>query len=90
MYRFRASIDLPSCAGADREDALLALEAQDIESRPLWKPMHLQPVFASCRVRGGAVSASLFEDGLCLPSGSALTVADLERIAGLVRGLCRA
>ena len=80
----------PKAFGATREDVRLALEAENIESRPLWKPMHMQPVFASCRVRGGAVSAALFEHGLCLPSGSELTDAELERVAGLVRGVCRA
>jgi pyridoxal phosphate-dependent aminotransferase EpsN len=79
----------PAAFGATREDVRLALEREDIESRPLWKPMHLQPVFASCRVRGGAVSAALFEDGLCLPSGSALTDAEIERVAAIVRGKCR-
>jgi len=80
----------PAAFGATREDVRLALEKENVESRPLWKPMHLQPVFAGCRVRGGAVSAALFEHGLCLPSGSALTDADLERIASLVRAQCRA
>jgi dTDP-4-amino-4,6-dideoxygalactose transaminase len=56
------------------------LEAENIEARPLWKPMHLQPVFRGCRVRGGAVSERLFENGLCLPSGSALTEEDLDRV----------
>ena len=79
----------PAAFGATREDVRLALEAQDIESRPLWKPMHLQPVFASCRARGGAVSAALFEHGLCLPSGSALTDAEVDRIAAIVRRQCR-
>jgi pyridoxal phosphate-dependent aminotransferase EpsN len=62
-----------------------ALEKENIESRPLWKPMHLQPVFKGCRVRGGRVSERLFENGLCLPSGSALTEPELERICGIVR-----
>jgi pyridoxal phosphate-dependent aminotransferase EpsN len=62
-----------------------ALEAENIEARPLWKPMHLQPVFKGCRVRGGAVSERLFENGLCLPSGSALTKEDLERVCAVVR-----
>ncbi|UCG42172.1 MAG: DegT/DnrJ/EryC1/StrS family aminotransferase [candidate division WOR-3 bacterium] len=62
-----------------------ALEAENIEARPLWKPMHLQPVFRGCRVCGGAVSERLFETGLCLPSGSALTKEDLERISAVVR-----
>jgi hypothetical protein len=63
----------------------LALERENIESRPVWRPMHLQPVFKDCRVRGGSVSENLYERGLCLPSGSALTEEDLARICGLVR-----
>jgi dTDP-4-amino-4,6-dideoxygalactose transaminase len=58
----------------------LALDAEDIEARPLWKPMHLQPVFASNVSYGGEVSARLFERGLCLPSGSALTDEDQDRV----------
>ncbi|MCX6843323.1 MAG: DegT/DnrJ/EryC1/StrS family aminotransferase [candidate division WOR-3 bacterium] len=64
---------------------LQALEKVNIEARPLWKPMHLQPVFKGCRVRGGAVSERLFENGLCLPSGSALTEEELDRICKVVR-----
>jgi pyridoxal phosphate-dependent aminotransferase EpsN len=75
----------PGSAGVDRETLRLALEAEDIEARPLWKPMHLQPVFAGPHVYGGAVSAALFERGLCLPSGSALTESDQARIAGVIR-----
>ena len=75
----------PAEFGADREAIRLALEAEDIESRPLWKPMHLQPVFAGCPVAGGAVAAGLFERGLCLPSGTSLTDADLARVADVVR-----
>ena len=71
--------------GANREDIRLALEKENIEARPLWKPMHLQPVFAGCRVRGGDVSAGLFERGLCLPSGSQMTYNDLERVAGTMK-----
>jgi len=73
--------------GATREDIRLALERENIESRPPWKPMHLQPVFKECRIRGGPVSEELFERGLCLPSGTALRDADLERIAGVVRNV---
>ena len=62
-----------------------SLEAEDIEARPLWKPMHLQPVFKDCRIRGGGVSELLFENGICLPSGSALTEEDLARICTVVR-----
>ena len=70
----------PDAFGADREAIRLHLEATDIESRPLWKPMHLQPAFAGCRRRGGEVSAALFDRGLCLPSGSSLGPAERERI----------
>lgn len=67
-------------------DALrLALEAEDIEARPVWKPMHLQPVFAGRRCFGGAVSERLFACGLCLPSGSSMGEAELERVAAVIR-----
>ncbi|HYR08002.1 MAG TPA: aminotransferase class I/II-fold pyridoxal phosphate-dependent enzyme [Longimicrobium sp.] len=75
----------PAAFGADRERVRLALEAENIEARPLWKPMHLQPVFAGLPCHGGAVAADLFERGLCLPSGSSLTEADLARVARAVR-----
>lgn len=67
-------------AGFSREDARLALEARNIESRPLWKPMHLQPVFAAERSIGGAVAELAFADGLCLPSGSAMSDSDVARV----------
>lgn len=70
----------PEKFGVDREAVRLALEAENIESRPIWKPMHLQPVFKGCRIRGGKVSEDLFERGLCLPSGTQLTEDDLNRI----------
>lgn len=70
--------------GADPETIRLALEAQDIESRPLWKPMHLQPIFEEYEKVGGEVSGSLFQKGLCLPSGSALTEVDLTRVCDAV------
>jgi dTDP-4-amino-4,6-dideoxygalactose transaminase len=63
----------PALFGADREQIRLHLESRNVESRPIWKPMHLQPVFRSCEIRGGPVAEELFEKGLCLPSGSALT-----------------
>ncbi len=71
--------------GADREEVRLALEAENIEARPLWKPMHLQPVFAGLPCHGGDVAHDLFRRGLCLPSGSALTEADLARVVRTVR-----
>lgn len=66
--------------GFSREDLRLALEAANIESRPLWKPMHLQPVFAGCPHYGEGISDELFDKGLCLPSGSNLGARDLDRI----------
>jgi pyridoxal phosphate-dependent aminotransferase EpsN len=72
-------------AGMTPESVRLALEEQSIEARPVWKPMHLQPVFAGCRSVGGAVSERLFRDGLCLPSGSAMSAADVERVVAVVR-----
>jgi dTDP-4-amino-4,6-dideoxygalactose transaminase len=69
-----------------RREALLDhLALHDIEARPIWKPMHLQPVFRGCRVIGGAVAEDLFARGLCLPSGSGLTAADRERVIEAVR-----
>lgn len=79
----------PAAFGATREDVRLALAMRDIEARPVWKPMHLQRVFAHCRAVGGAVSAELFENGLCLPSGSALAREDLEETATTVRQTSR-
>lgn len=79
----------PERFGADREGIRLHLEGRDIESRPVWKPMHLQPVNRGCRVRGGEVSAGIFARGLCLPSGSALDRADLDRILGAIRSVPR-
>jgi dTDP-4-amino-4,6-dideoxygalactose transaminase len=70
--------------GATREEVRLALEAENIESRPLWKPMHLQPVFASCRMAGGSVCEELFRDGLCVPSGSSLTDEDQDRVVAVI------
>jgi pyridoxal phosphate-dependent aminotransferase EpsN len=77
----------PAKAGVDREQVRKALEAENIEARPVWKPLHLQPVFAGCETVGGAVSAQLFDQGLCLPSGSAMTEDNLQRVIGIVRGV---
>jgi len=75
----------PNVAGTDREAVRLHLESLDIESRPVWKPMHLQPVFENYQVYGGEVSARLFERGLCLPSGSSLGDDDRVRVVAGVR-----
>jgi len=74
----------PEEFGADREQIRLALEAVDIESRPTWKPLHLQPVFAGVPRVGGAVCARIFERGLCLPTGSALSEDELARVVEVV------
>ena len=72
-------------AGKTREDLRLALLEDDIESRPLWKPMHLQPVFADAPYYGEKVAEELFENGLCLPSGSNLTDEERTRIAQKIK-----
>ena len=79
----------PERAGFDRETARLALLDAQIESRPLWKPMHLQPVYQSARAIGGSVAERAFDHGLCLPSGSAMTRGDVRRVANIVAGLRR-
>jgi dTDP-4-amino-4,6-dideoxygalactose transaminase len=83
-----ATVD-PEAFGATPAEICAHLETLDIEARPAWKPMHRQPVFASCVVRGGAVADRIFATGLCLPSGSAMTDADVDRVAAAVRTLAR-
>jgi len=73
-------VDPATNGGLTRERLRLAMELDNIESRPLWKPMHLQPVFSEAPYYGENVSETLFDTGLCLPSGSNLTVADFERV----------
>lgn len=69
------------------ENIRLALSDKNIESRPLWKPMHLQPIFKDCLYFGGGTSLRLFENGLCLPSGSNLNIEDLNRVANSIKKL---
>ena len=73
--------------GIDRERLRLAFEADNIESRPLWKPMHLQPIFEKYPYYGDKVAETLFEKGLCLPSGSNLNDEDRERIRAVIKDL---
>lgn len=75
----------PAVAGRNREDLRFAFLADNIESRPLWKPMHLQPVFAHSPYYGERVGETLFDNGLCLPSGSNLSDSERERIAAVVK-----
>lgn len=79
----------PDISGIDRERLREHLAAQNIEARPVWKPMHLQPLYQECRVFGGDVSSHLFEVGLCLPSGSSLSESQRSMIIALIRELWR-
>ncbi|WP_338409027.1 DegT/DnrJ/EryC1/StrS family aminotransferase [uncultured Flavobacterium sp.] len=80
-------IDPKQTNGITRESLRLAFEAENIESRPLWKPMHMQPIFSKYPYYGNKVAETLFENGLCLPSGSNLTEKDQERIAAVVKSV---
>jgi dTDP-4-amino-4,6-dideoxygalactose transaminase len=73
----------PETAGFTREDLRLAMEAANIETRPLWKPMHLQPVFADAPFYGDGTSEKLFDKGLCLPSSPVLSQEDLKRVVNV-------
>ena len=70
---------------SDPMKVIAALEAENIESRPLWKPMHRQPLFADARCYGGKTSEKLFARGLCLPSGTVMDQKDVARVAGVIR-----
>lgn len=78
----------PQKFGIDREEVRLALAQQQIEARPVWKPLHLQPAFADCECIGGSIAEDLFNKGLCLPSGSNLTTKELERVIQAVLSAC--
>ena len=75
----------PVDGGSSRDAVIAALEAADVEARPLWKPLHMQPVFQDCASIGGECAEGLFATGLCLPSGSALSVADRSKVIEGVR-----
>jgi dTDP-4-amino-4,6-dideoxygalactose transaminase len=75
----------PSKSKITNLDIRSALDKEEIDSSRLWKPMHLQPIFESCRKAGGAFTEKLFADGLCLPSGSGMTDGTLQRIIDIVR-----
>jgi dTDP-4-amino-4,6-dideoxygalactose transaminase len=76
--------------GSSPAEVCAELESRDIEARPAWKPLHLQPVFEGAPVRGGTVAEAVFDRGLCLPSGSSMRDADVERVADALRALARA
>lgn len=73
--------------GIGREDVRLALAADNIESRPLWKPMHMQPLFENAPYFGKGIAMKLFKHGLCLPSGSNLTKQELDRVIGVIKNI---
>ena len=75
----------PKLAGKSREDIRLKLDSENIETRPLWKPMHLQPVFTDAPFYGNGTSERLFDIGLCLPSGPTLTDEDIRRVVDMIR-----
>jgi dTDP-4-amino-4,6-dideoxygalactose transaminase len=79
----------PEKFGATREEVRLHLDQENIEARPVWKPMHLQPIFQGYRCRGGGIAEDLFERGLCLPSGSNLTEDELQRVVQALRSTPR-
>jgi len=75
----------PKEFGSSYEDVRIALEKENIESRPVWKPMHMQPIFKDARFIGNGVSEHLFKHGLCLPSGTQMTESDIQRVMDTVR-----
>jgi pyridoxal phosphate-dependent aminotransferase EpsN len=77
----------PEAFGADREYIRIQLAKQQIEARPVWKPLHLQPVFSECECIGGEVAENLFLHGLCLPSGSNLTEENLARVINAITAI---
>ncbi len=81
------TIDTTKTNGITAETLRLALEAENIESRPLWKPMHLQPIFSTYPYYGTTIAEQLFKNGLCLPSGSNLTDTDRERIEKVIKSV---
>ena len=74
----------PKTFGVGAEEVRIGLDRENIEARPVWKPLHMQPVYSSSRIRGGSIAEDLFARGLCLPSGSNLSSEDCERIINLV------
>ena len=83
-----ARID-PSKFGVTYLDVIAALEQQNIESRPVWKPMHQQKVFADCRVFGGQVAEAIYETGICLPCGAGMTTEEVTRVCDVIKSLSR-
>lgn len=87
--RWLTTIHLSNNSAVTCEELRVALEKENIESRPLWKPMHLQPVFNNCAFYGNGISEELFTNGLCLPSGSNLTDEDREDILKIINSILK-
>ncbi|BAZ46072.1 DegT/DnrJ/EryC1/StrS aminotransferase [Chondrocystis sp. NIES-4102] len=85
--RWLSCVTFDPNVGVNREQVRLQLAQQQIETRPVWKPMHLQPVFADCECINNGVAEDLFDKGLCLPSGSNLTEADLQRVITAIKNV---
>lgn len=79
---------IDSTAKCSRDELIDALGQADIEARPVWKPMHMQPIFSEFPTEGGEVAERLFAEGLCLPSGSSLSDADRDRVIEVIRRRC--
>ena len=78
----------PEQLGFSRDALIRALDGADVEARPLWKPMHLQPLYRAAERYGGSVAEDLFSRGICLPSSSSLSTEDQERVIGVMRDFC--
>ncbi len=76
----------PEQAGVSRDTVIQELENNNIESRPTWKPMHMQPLYADCETVGGQVAEEIFRTGLCLPSGTSMSDEDVDNVVRIVRG----
>ncbi len=87
MRQITCIVVSPNIVGFTREDLWLKMEEENIETRPLWKPMHLQPVFADASYYGDGTAEKLFNDGLCLPSGSSLTDEDIHRVISVIKNM---
>ena len=83
--RWLTTVLLPTRAGQGaREHVISFLAAEGVETRPIWKPMHLQPLFQNCRFGGGRVADDLYARGLCLPSGVCMESDDIDRVCELI------
>jgi len=90
LKRIQAIERVPACFGCSRDELIAKLDAADVEARPVWKPMHLQPLYAGAERYGGEVAEDLFRRGICLPGSSSFTVEEQLYVVNQVRRLARA